>query len=238
MAARLDATAVWPLAWLLERLGYQTRDPALFEAALTHRSASGRNNERLEFLGDAVLNMVAADRSTVAIRRPRGRPQPPARAGGQRRAAGRDRRRSSGSATHAAAGSRRTEDRRIPPRVDPGRCARGADRRGLPGSAAWSRPASSSSGCCESRIAAAPEPATLEGRQDPPAGTAAGARRCRCPSMRRERWRRAARAAFRVRCEVRVARRGGRRRTAAAGVAPNRTRRSSCCGASTKGQAH
>jgi ribonuclease III len=32
----------------------------LFVAALTHRSASGRNNERLEFLGDAVLNLVIA----------------------------------------------------------------------------------------------------------------------------------------------------------------------------------
>ncbi|MCU0761048.1 MAG: ribonuclease III [Steroidobacteraceae bacterium] len=51
----------WPLGWLRERLGYEPRDPALFEAALTHRSASGRNNERLEFLGDAVLNLLAAD---------------------------------------------------------------------------------------------------------------------------------------------------------------------------------
>ena len=51
----------WPLGWLRERLAYEPRDPALFEAALTHRSASGRNNERLEFLGDAVLNLVAAD---------------------------------------------------------------------------------------------------------------------------------------------------------------------------------
>ncbi len=51
----------WPLGWLRERLAYEPRDPALFEAALTHRSASGRNNERLEFLGDAVLNLLAAD---------------------------------------------------------------------------------------------------------------------------------------------------------------------------------
>jgi len=50
----------WPEAFLRERLGYQPRDPALFRAALTHRSAVGPNNERLEFLGDAVLNLVIA----------------------------------------------------------------------------------------------------------------------------------------------------------------------------------
>jgi ribonuclease-3 len=47
--------------WLREALGYRPRDPALFAAALTHRSAAGPNNERLEFLGDAVLNLVVAD---------------------------------------------------------------------------------------------------------------------------------------------------------------------------------
>jgi ribonuclease III len=47
--------------WCLQRLGYRFRDPALLEAALTHRSASHRNYERLEFLGDAVLNFVVAE---------------------------------------------------------------------------------------------------------------------------------------------------------------------------------
>lgn len=47
-------------AWAEARLGYVFRDPALLEAALTHRSASGRNYERLEFLGDAVLNFATA----------------------------------------------------------------------------------------------------------------------------------------------------------------------------------
>lgn len=46
--------------WLREALGYEPRDMALFHAALTHRSASGPNNERLEFLGDAVLSLVVA----------------------------------------------------------------------------------------------------------------------------------------------------------------------------------
>lgn len=41
---------------------YQFTDPGLLEKALTHRSASGRNYERLEFLGDSVLDLVIADR--------------------------------------------------------------------------------------------------------------------------------------------------------------------------------
>ena len=39
----------------------QFRAPDLFDRALTHRSASGNNNERLEFLGDAVLNFLVAE---------------------------------------------------------------------------------------------------------------------------------------------------------------------------------
>jgi ribonuclease III len=46
--------------WLKEALDYECKDPALLEAALTHRSAGGPHNERLEFLGDAVLNCVVA----------------------------------------------------------------------------------------------------------------------------------------------------------------------------------
>lgn len=41
-------------------LGYDFSDAALLEQALTHRSASGPNNERLEFLGDGALNFVIA----------------------------------------------------------------------------------------------------------------------------------------------------------------------------------
>ena len=46
--------------WVESRLGYTFRDPALLDAALTHRSAGRANYERLEFLGDSVLNFVVA----------------------------------------------------------------------------------------------------------------------------------------------------------------------------------
>ena len=54
--------AGWPAAWVRELLGYEPQDLALFRAALTHRSAPGANNERLEFLGDAVVNLSIAQR--------------------------------------------------------------------------------------------------------------------------------------------------------------------------------
>jgi ribonuclease-3 len=47
---------------LTARLGYEPRDRALFVLALTHRSAEGPNNERLEFLGDSVLNLLLSER--------------------------------------------------------------------------------------------------------------------------------------------------------------------------------
>ena len=46
---------------LLRALGYQFADPALLELALTHRSRGSSNNERLEFLGDSVLNHIVAE---------------------------------------------------------------------------------------------------------------------------------------------------------------------------------
>jgi len=41
-------------------LDYRFDDKGLLEQALTHRSASVENNERLEFLGDSVLNFIIA----------------------------------------------------------------------------------------------------------------------------------------------------------------------------------
>ncbi len=48
------------LATLENRLDHRFGDPALLEQALTHRSHGARHNERLEFLGDSVLNFVVA----------------------------------------------------------------------------------------------------------------------------------------------------------------------------------
>ncbi len=45
---------------LSARLGYRFRDPGLLRQALTHRSYGAPHNERLEFLGDGVLNCIIA----------------------------------------------------------------------------------------------------------------------------------------------------------------------------------
>lgn len=48
-------------SWLRSVLGRDVVRPELYRSALTHRSAHSSNNERLEFLGDAVLGMVIAE---------------------------------------------------------------------------------------------------------------------------------------------------------------------------------
>lgn len=48
------------LQLLQKRLAYQFSNPALLQQALTHRSHSISHNERLEFLGDSILNCVVA----------------------------------------------------------------------------------------------------------------------------------------------------------------------------------
>jgi len=42
-------------------LGHAFANPALLAQALTHRSAGQHNNERLEFLGDALVNLIVAE---------------------------------------------------------------------------------------------------------------------------------------------------------------------------------
>ncbi len=46
---------------LQQRLQHAFANPALLKLALTHRSFSADHNERLEFLGDSVLNLAVAD---------------------------------------------------------------------------------------------------------------------------------------------------------------------------------
>ena len=46
---------------LEKEVGYQFSDPDLLRQALTHRSVGKKNNERLEFLGDSILNFVIAE---------------------------------------------------------------------------------------------------------------------------------------------------------------------------------
>lgn len=50
-----------PLVVLQQALGYHFKNAALLERALTHKSRGATNNERLEFLGDSVLGLVAAE---------------------------------------------------------------------------------------------------------------------------------------------------------------------------------
>ena len=49
-----------PLVSLQQRLQHAFSNPALLTRALTHRSASSDHNERLEFLGDSVLNLAVS----------------------------------------------------------------------------------------------------------------------------------------------------------------------------------
>ena len=45
---------------LCRQINYQFSRPELLQLALTHRSASSQHNERVEYLGDSVLNFVVA----------------------------------------------------------------------------------------------------------------------------------------------------------------------------------
>jgi hypothetical protein len=46
---------------LYKAIGYTFKDESLLEQALTHRSAAKQHNERLEFLGDAILGMIVGE---------------------------------------------------------------------------------------------------------------------------------------------------------------------------------
>ncbi len=44
-----------------DRIGYRFNTQGLLDQALTHRSAGAPHNERLEFLGDALVNLIVAE---------------------------------------------------------------------------------------------------------------------------------------------------------------------------------
>ena len=44
-----------------QKIGYHFKDSELLTMAMTHRSFSAVNNERVEFLGDSLLNMIIAE---------------------------------------------------------------------------------------------------------------------------------------------------------------------------------
>ena len=46
---------------LSRRLGFEFADDSILRRALTHRSFSSDNNERLEFLGDSILNLIVSN---------------------------------------------------------------------------------------------------------------------------------------------------------------------------------
>ena len=48
------------LAQLSKKIGYTFKNESLLLRALTHRSAKGAHNERLEFLGDSILGFIIA----------------------------------------------------------------------------------------------------------------------------------------------------------------------------------
>ncbi len=57
----LNSDRISKLQRLSKKLGYEYQDLALLQHALTHRSMGSINNERLEFLGDSLVNFMVAD---------------------------------------------------------------------------------------------------------------------------------------------------------------------------------
>lgn len=55
----MNSAALNPI--LYKKLGYRFSNEQLLEAALTHRSVRANNNERLEFLGDSIINFLIAE---------------------------------------------------------------------------------------------------------------------------------------------------------------------------------
>ena len=49
------------LELLYQTIGYRFKDERLVKLALTHRSAQAQHNERLEFIGDSIVNLVVGE---------------------------------------------------------------------------------------------------------------------------------------------------------------------------------
>ena len=64
---QLSNNATDGLTQLQERLQHVFERPALLQQALTHRSHSADHNERLEFLGDSVLNLAVSEMLYTAL---------------------------------------------------------------------------------------------------------------------------------------------------------------------------
>ncbi|HHS99300.1 MAG TPA: ribonuclease III [Thiomicrospira sp.] len=58
---KLTVERIAKLEQLAKKLGYQYNDISVLQHALTHRSMGAVNNERLEFLGDSLVNFMIAD---------------------------------------------------------------------------------------------------------------------------------------------------------------------------------
>lgn len=58
---KLSLERIAKLKTLSKKIGYQYQDLAILQHALTHRSVGAKNNERLEFLGDSLVNFMIAD---------------------------------------------------------------------------------------------------------------------------------------------------------------------------------
>ena len=61
MAHHFKETKNQAITKLSKKIGYSFNEPNLLIQALTHRSAKGEHNERLEFLGDSILGFVIAE---------------------------------------------------------------------------------------------------------------------------------------------------------------------------------
>ncbi len=61
MALHLKANNEQAIARLSKNIGYCFKSSTLLIQAITHRSAKGQHNERLEFLGDSILGFVIAE---------------------------------------------------------------------------------------------------------------------------------------------------------------------------------